>query len=203
MRHAILSFLLSAGLHMALLFAPLPGDWLAPQSSAPAPKALRLTFAAPRSASASQARARAAESKKSRLAKAKSAPSRSSSEASLGASRENKRRSGETVAASPNPDSADYLARLKEHLIPYRRYPEEARLWRLEGAAHIRFTLNGEGRVLSRALRQSSSHGALDEEALALISRAEPFPPPPLKDGESSMTIILPILFTLRADILR
>ncbi len=203
---AILCFMLSAGLHAVLLFSPLPGDWLRTQkpASAPVPKAMRLTFAAPRSSAAAAKPSAPPKEKPAPPKEPPAAPAKrergSFSAASLGASDRKAARQGETVAAAPNPAAADYLARLKEHLIPYRQYPQEARFWRWEGVAHIRFTLDGEGRILNRSLRKSSSHAALDSEALALISRAEPYPPPPLPKGEDSMTILLPILFTLRPD---
>lgn len=48
-----------------------------------------------------------------------------------------------------------------------------------EGNAVVSFTLNREGKVLSSRVATSSGNAALDREALAIVSRANPFPPFP------------------------
>jgi periplasmic protein TonB len=54
-----------------------------------------------------------------------------------------------------------------------------------QGEAFVRFVLDRNGRVLSSAISKSSGNAALDREALALVSRANPFPAfPPEKAAQ-------------------
>ena len=47
------------------------------------------------------------------------------------------------------------------------------------GVVQVFFSLDRQGRVLESRVVRSSGANALDEEALALLRRAQPFPPPP------------------------
>jgi colicin import membrane protein len=60
-----------------------------------------------------------------------------------------------------------------------RRYPPEARARNAHGAAMIAFLIDAKGHVVKLKLLKSSGDAALDVESLALVMRAEPFPPPP------------------------
>jgi protein TonB len=53
------------------------------------------------------------------------------------------------------------------------------------GKTQVEFVLDREGRVLNSKIDKSSGNAALDREALAIIDRANPFPPfPAMKLGE-------------------
>jgi hypothetical protein len=43
---------------------------------------------------------------------------------------------------------------------------------------------------------ESSGVAALDQEALALVRRADPFPPPPAEIGSDQLQFIVPVVFT-------
>src|SRR6266511_2632071 len=60
-----------------------------------------------------------------------------------------------------------------------KRYPESAQSRRQEGVAQVFFSLDRQGRVIDSRVVRSSGASALDDEALALLRRAQPFPPPP------------------------
>ncbi len=60
------------------------------------------------------------------------------------------------------------------------------------------FTMDRAGHVLSAALVRSSGSPALDEEAVALIHRAEPMPPMPAEMQGPTVTLTVPITFALR-----
>jgi protein TonB len=47
------------------------------------------------------------------------------------------------------------------------------------GAATVFFVLDRRGRLVSHWLTESTGHRALDEESLAIVERAQPFPAPP------------------------
>jgi colicin import membrane protein len=71
-----------------------------------------------------------------------------------------------------------------------RRYPPEADASGAHGAAMIAFLIDDKGHVVKLKLLKSSGDAALDVESLALVMRAEPFPPPPPgAEREFSITV--------------
>ncbi|WP_174850077.1 energy transducer TonB [Yersinia artesiana] len=116
--------------------------------------------------------------------------------------------SGEShqVAAAANSHSLqsqkskmNWKSRLQGHLMGFKRYPPIARKQHQQGTAIIRFVVNKEGYVLSTMLIKSSGAAALDQEALAVIKRAQPLPLPPaelLSNGQ--VTLAMPVGFDLK-----
>lgn len=87
----------------------------------------------------------------------------------------------------------EILARLER----LKRYPRSAQRAREEGVATVGFTMTRAGVVVDSELVESSGSSTLDEEALALIIRAQPFPaPPPDMPGEE-ITLVAPVQFFL------
>ena len=88
-------------------------------------------------------------------------------------------------AAAPAPSfsrsSADALASWKSallaHINSFKRYPPGASG---AGAVSVAFRIDGAGVVMSVRLIASSGDRVLDAEAVALIHRASPMPPPPV-----------------------
>lgn len=78
------------------------------------------------------------------------------------------------------------------------RYPAAARENEQEGTAFVTFTMTREGHVLSAALTRSSGRPALDAEAVAMVRRADPLPPPPAEAPGQSLTLVVPVQFSLR-----
>lgn len=79
-----------------------------------------------------------------------------------------------------------------------KRYPEAARSRREQGTAQVAFTLDRQGMVVSARLTQSSGSGALDDEAIALLKRAQPFPAPPATFPGEFVVVRQPIRFTVK-----
>lgn len=100
------------------------------------------------------------------------------------------------VPASSTPSSwrSDLLGRLQHA----KRYPDLARSRGDQGVATISFTIDRAGRVLDVTLVRSSGSSLLDEEAAALVRRAEPLPRLPDEIAGTSLTLTVPISFTLR-----
>jgi protein TonB len=104
-------------------------------------------------------------------------------------------------ASSPAPSGgsaaglADWSARLRAHLERHKRFPADADPARDRGLARVSFVVDLQGRVLSRRLAGSSGSAALDREAISLLQRAQPLPPPPRDMGRSSVAVTVPINF--------
>jgi colicin import membrane protein len=60
-----------------------------------------------------------------------------------------------------------------------KQFPKQASRRRARGTAVVGFALDETGRVLVAALLRSSGDRDLDNESLAVIARAAPFPKPP------------------------
>ena len=98
------------------------------------------------------------------------------------------------VAAAPaqgqvNPDDAkavvvwqkQIFAAIKKHL----RYPARAERRGQAGRAQVILTIDRQGRLLDSRIVRGSGNAELDEEALAVLKRAEPsFTPPPAVRGD-------------------
>lgn len=104
-------------------------------------------------------------------------------------------------SAPPAPSSnavPNWRGEVMARLLRAKRYPERARLRGAEGVAFATFTLDRAGRVLSASLLRGSGSDLLDEEAVAMIHRAAPFPPPPPDASGESLTLTVPVRFALR-----
>jgi len=100
------------------------------------------------------------------------------------------------VAPAPRPTSAA-VARwerlLAAQLERHKRYPPQAR--GKVGEARLAFSIDRTGRVLASRILHSSGSDALDREALALVRRAAPFPPPPAGLSDDRLSFVVPIRY--------
>ncbi|MCC7701200.1 TonB family protein [Janthinobacterium sp. GW460P] len=104
----------------------------------------------------------------------------------------------DTPPASAAP--ASWQSRVLSHLAHFKRYPGDARQRKRAGAAWVRFQVDRDGKLLASELLTSSGTVLLDREALQVIERAQPLPPPPdsvLHQG--TVTVTLPVSFKLDA----
>jgi protein TonB len=104
-------------------------------------------------------------------------------------------------AAPPRPVQARaVVATWKNQIVTIlernKRYPSEARARGEQGVTRLAFSIDGQGRLLSSRIVASSGSAALDAETLALVQRAQPFPPPPPELAGSEMTV--PVSFNIR-----
>jgi protein TonB len=79
-----------------------------------------------------------------------------------------------------------------------KRYPPAAQVRREQGIAHVFFALDRQGHLLESRIVRSSGAAILDEEALALVARAQPFPPPPAGLAGPRVALTVPIRFNLK-----
>jgi protein TonB len=93
-----------------------------------------------------------------------------------------------TVAASNAYNSLVY-----GHLQRFRR--ASGSVAAAKGTVSVHFVLSREGQLLSSAVTQSSGNATLDREALAILNRANPFPPFPAEKTIAKDSFDAPIQF--------
>lgn len=102
------------------------------------------------------------------------------------------------TTATPRASQAaqyNYRGVVAAHLQRYKQYPSGANAANEQGIPTVAFSLNGSGRVTSAHVARSSGFRSLDAGALAIVYRAQPFPPPP-PGATTSFTV--PFNFNLR-----
>lgn len=79
----------------------------------------------------------------------------------------------------------------------YKKYPKIAAMRNWQGEAIVELQLDGNGKLQSKKIVQSSGHDVLDKQALEMVEKALPFPAPPEVLRGNSFTITVPIPFKL------
>jgi protein TonB len=109
------------------------------------------------------------------------------------------------VARAPHPGStpdrvsvANWRAEVFAKLQRAKRYPGGPDARREQGTVLITFTVDRHGQVLSRGIVRSSGNSELDQEALAMVIRAGPFPPVPPSIPGPTVQLPMPIRFSVR-----
>jgi protein TonB len=98
-----------------------------------------------------------------------------------------------SAARAAAPAITSWQRRLIAQLERYKRYPPQAR-GKL-GEARLAFSIDRQGRVVTSRIVHSSGSDALDDEALALVKRAEPLPPPPAGVPDDQLSFVVPIRY--------
>jgi len=100
---------------------------------------------------------------------------------------------------------ATYEMALASQIERQRYYPKMARVRGQEGQTIIRLMIDSSGRVVQVKLETSSGVEILDEAAVDIVRRAQPFPPPPdeyrrvlMARGDNAMIFRAPISFDLK-----
>lgn len=61
--------------------------------------------------------------------------------------------------------------------------------------AQVSFTVGRDGAIVSKTIAKTSGVPAVDKEALAMLERAQPFPPMPAAMPEPALSFTLPLRF--------
>jgi protein TonB len=77
----------------------------------------------------------------------------------------------------------------------HKRYPSAAASRREHGVVTLAFILDRQGHVVSSHVAQSSGSSSLDQEALDIVQRAQPFPLPPANMPDVELSLTLPYRF--------
>ena len=72
--------------------------------------------------------------------------------------------------------SQSYSAEIAKHIAKHKRFPILQKHSPIEGTVYLSFELNEHGQIISVTILQSSGVAIFDEEAKAMIHRAQPFP---------------------------
>lgn len=102
------------------------------------------------------------------------------------------------VPRAPAPELlAAYGKTLSAAIARYKEYPLVARMRGWEGSVTMRLRVAPSGRLIGAELHASSGYDVLDQQALAMATRAKELPVPPdgLRDGE--VVVLVPVLFRL------
>jgi len=102
-------------------------------------------------------------------------------------------RAGSTAAAI-----SSWRDQVISQLQRAKRYPSGAESRREQGVVTLSFTLSRGGSVLGRSIARGSGYPELDQEVLAMVSRAQPFPAFPAGMNQSSVNLSVPIRFSVR-----
>ena len=93
---------------------------------------------------------------------------------------------------------ANWQSALLGHLKGFLRYPRQAQSARQEGIALVSVSVDRQGRVLAVRIERGSGYPALDSEAVAMVRRGSPMPPPTADIRGDPVSVTIPIQFSLR-----
>lgn len=80
----------------------------------------------------------------------------------------------------------------------HKQYPLLAQRRGLEGSGSIKVRIDREGRVLERTVDRSTGEAMLDQAALDMVRRANPFPALPAEYAGDGFEFVAPIQYRLR-----
>lgn len=79
----------------------------------------------------------------------------------------------------------------------HKQYPRIAQMRGWQGEAVVELQLDGNGKLKSKKIIQSSGYESLDKQALEMVEKASPFPAPPEALSGNNFSIKVPIPFKL------
>jgi protein TonB len=97
------------------------------------------------------------------------------------------------ASPKPAPAIASWQQAVVSRLARFQRYPAQAK--GATGVTNLSFSIDRQGHVLNSQIIKSSGSAVLDAEALSLMTRAAPLPPPPAAVPDTDLTFVLPIRF--------
>jgi len=98
---------------------------------------------------------------------------------------------------SPNEDATAGLAEWRSQMVDRitRSMAFPARAQCREGLVKISFLIDRAGNLIASEIAESSNVPAFDAEALAMVKRGHPYPPPPKGVGGPHVTLTVPVRF--------
>lgn len=102
-----------------------------------------------------------------------------------------------STPARERPGAPSYTAVLLSWLERYRQYPRLARLKRIEGTVILSLTLSRSGSLKAVAVKKGSGQSILDDAAVDMARRADPFPPLLATFAHDRIEFVVPVVFAL------
>ena len=90
-----------------------------------------------------------------------------------------------------------YSSLLANAIAKFKQYPKIAQMRGWQGTVIADLEIDSKGSVISVKIKKSSSYEVLDNEALEMIKKASPFPPPPDNLRGKNFNVLVPISFKL------
>jgi len=91
-----------------------------------------------------------------------------------------------------------WYSKIAMRLERHKAYPRAARARGESGIVQLAFSIDREGHVMSSAIVKSSGYAALDQETMATVRRAQPFPVPPAGIDGATFDFTVPVKFDIR-----
>ncbi len=98
---------------------------------------------------------------------------------------------------APARNTRSYYGQIAGWIDANKEYPVAAKKDKEQGTVVVSFTIDRNGQLLSSAIKKSSGFPQLDQAALATLTRAAPFPPIPDFIGKDTLSIAVPIDYSL------
>jgi len=92
---------------------------------------------------------------------------------------------------------SDYTRSLSNALDRYKQYPRIAELRGWEGSVTMRLRVAPSGRLIEAQVYKSSGFAVLDQQAIAMVSRAGALPVPPEGLDAEGVPVLVPVSFRL------
>ena len=99
-----------------------------------------------------------------------------------------------------NDSTKRYIAKLMRHLQRYKQYPAILKKNHIEGKPVIRFSINKSGHVTNVEVKKHAKSAELDQAAMDVFRRASPLPKIPSELERETLTMSLPIEYSLIND---
>ena len=103
-------------------------------------------------------------------------------------------------SGKPARDTRSYLGQIAAWIDANKTYPIAAKKAKEEGVVLIRFSIDRNGNLLAHSVQRSSGHVHLDQAALTTLAHAAPFPPIPQFIEKDTLSIAVPIDYSLITD---
>ena len=107
----------------------------------------------------------------------------------------------ETSPPRPRPSAAQVASWHRKIALQVERhkgYPAAARARHETGVVELAFTLDRQGMVVASRVVRTSGFASLDQETIATVQRAQPFPAPPPNMPGDTFDFTVPIRFNIR-----
>lgn len=91
----------------------------------------------------------------------------------------------------------EYGSLLGRAIAKHKQYPRIAQMRGWQGDVILNLKIDGNGKVISAGVQQSSGYEALDKQALEMARKAAPFPAPPQALRNRTFNIVVPVSFKL------